>query len=718
VYKYQHRKQGDIKDPDFILDGGFGGPVPLVSKKLGGLRFFVSHNRERDMYLVPLSREAVDQNSTQLKLTSNITSSIKLTVGALYSELFGVNNNNNGLPGYFSTTNELASAIAGNTYKDAIVYGTDYWCPTSIYRHSLSLRLTHTLSSKTFYEASLERFGSFYKTIPRDMRDTSRVVKFGSSYWLDEAPFGFMPLPSTGINGLRMGVGMSNSRDYSKLYTMTGKFDIISQVNSTNQVKAGAELTYNDHNVKYGSIDITLPAGRPWSIWQQQPLRGALYLQDKVEFKGMIANVGVRYDYSNARSDWYDIGVYDRTFWGNQYTPELENTVVKTPTKAQSYFSPRLGVSHPITSSSKLYFNYGHFREMPTAEELYLVQRYTDNTLSRIGDPNLELSRTVAYELGYEQNVLNQLLFRLAAYYRDNMYQPNSVQYISADNKVSYYKRENNNYQDIRGFEVTMERRAGAWLTGIVNYTYMVYTSGYFGKLKQYENPAEQRTYDRDNIYQEKPLPQPYFKANLALRTPLTFGPRIAGFRPLSDWVIGSQFYWRVGSYYTWTGGASVAGVTYNTRYPNYYNLDLRISKSFTYKKYRLELYANVNNTLDYKYLSTSSFSDGLDQRDYQNSLYWPREVGQFISGGYSRYGLEYGTDRFGALRPKGVAYDPFELVLANPNSDPAIDAQNKDIIARNKKRVETKSYIDNPNMEWLYYLNPRDIYFGIRIEF
>ena len=58
-------------------------------------------------------------------------------------------------------------------------------------------------------------------------------------------------------------------------------------------------------------------------------------------------------------------------------------------------------------------------------------------------------------------------------------------------------------------------------------------------------------------------------------------------------------------------------------------------------------------------------------------------------------------------LRPDGIEYDPIE---PNPTNDPAITA-------RNQRRRDTKSYIDNPNLKWLYYLNPRDVHFGFRLD-
>ncbi len=718
VYRWQHRKQGDIKDPDWIFDGSFGGPLPFLSDKLGDLRFYVSHKREREYFLFPLVREYYSDNTTQLKLTSNINRDIKLMLTANYGEVASLNDNNNGLSGYLRSTDGLASLVYGNTYQDAIVYGTDYWCPTDIYNHMFAAKMTHTLTPKTFYEVSLERTGVLYRTEPARLRDTSPAITIGNDYWLDEAPYGFQPLPSSGINGIRMGVGMSNSRDYSKIYSTVFRTDLTSQVNDNNQIKSGIELVYNDHQVEYGSIDITLPSGRPWSIWDKNPIRGAIYAQDKIEFKGMIANLGLRVDYSDANDQWYDLATYDRAFFSSQWNQELEETVERKDTESKVYISPRLGISHPITVNSKIYFNYGHFRSMPVAERLYTVRRFTDNSVSQLGDPNLDLSKTVAYELGYEHNIYNQFLLRLAAYYRDVSDQPNLVYFQSSDNKVSYYRASSNYYEDIRGFEVSLERRVGEWITGLVNYTYMVSTYGYFGRREVYENGADQRAYDRLNEYQIKPIPRPYFKANIALRTPMNFGPKVYQFSPLADWITSFQFYWRQGSYYTWTGGGTVAGVNNNTKYPNYYNMDMRISKRVNVKRMNFELYMTINNVLNTKVLSTYAFSyGGNDRRDYLNSLHWDREVGRHL-GGYSVYGLDYGDDKYGDLRPDGVAYDPFERLLDNPDNDAAIAAQNTEIAARNKQRVETKSYINNPNLNWLYYLNPRDIFFGIKIDF
>ncbi|MCK5737523.1 TonB-dependent receptor [bacterium] len=704
VYRYQHRKDGEIRDPDYTIDAGFGGPVPFISEKLGDLRFYLSHRQEQDMYMIPLALDAYSDQSTLLKVTSNITPSMTVQFSGMYAQVNATSDNNVGAPGYLRENWSIANELQRRSYIDAIMYGYDYWCPTHRYRHKYSGKFTHAVSPKTFYEVSLEREGTIYRTRPNALRDTTAAVVIGGTYVLDEAPYGYWPYPSSGINGIRMGVGMSNSRDNSEVYTTTVKLHATSQLNQNNELKAGFDFVYNDHQVEYGAIELTLPAGRPWSVWSKNPIRMGAYLEDKLEFKGLIANLGVRFDYSHAGDDWYAVDEFNREFYSSEYSENIDDLIPKEETERKYYLSPRLGISHPITENSKFYFNYGHFRSMPSAERLYLVRRVTEGFVSYIGNPNNDLQKTVAYELGYEHNLFDQFLLHFSAFYRDITTQPNWVQYLSADSKVNYRLADDNYYEDVRGYEISLQgdRMLNGWLTAIMNYTYTVSSNGYFGSLKYFENPAEQREYDRDNIYQEKPVPRPYFKGNAIVKSPLDFGPEVWGKNPFGDINMSLSFLWRRGRYVTWTRGVYIPGIEYNIKRPNYHNLDLRVSKAFNFKKFSVELFMDHHNLYDAKVFSNYGFSDGTDYRNYMDSLLWPKNIGDPL--GYR----EFGDDEIGDLRPSGVAYDRLE---SNPNND-------SDISARNEKRRDSKSYIDNPNLEWLYYLNPRDVFFGVKFNF
>jgi hypothetical protein len=254
----------------------------------------------------------------------------------------------------------------------------------------------------------------------------------------------------------------------------------------------------------------------------------------------------------------------------------------------------------------------------------------------------------------------------------------------------------NNNYEDIRGFEVTLDKRIGRWFTGFVNYTYDVQTSGYFGLRQYWQDPTEQRNYLRLNPVQSKPRPQPYARAILNFHTPDDFGPDWFGFMPFVGWNVNLRADWRAGSYYTYNPTED-PDILYNTQWRDYKNVELRVSKLFKIDRYDFQFYLDVDNLFNEKRLSWAGFSDAYDVDDYLKSLNFSWEKG-----------VEKGDDKIGDYRPVGVAYDPLE---PNPDNDPEIKA-------RNDKRKDNKSYIDMPNIRSLTFLSPRDITIGLKISF
>jgi len=72
VFEWYRRRQGDIKKPDYVIDMGFGGPMPLISNNLGNLRFFLSYFKEQDMFVFPLSRDAYATSSYSGRWMANL----------------------------------------------------------------------------------------------------------------------------------------------------------------------------------------------------------------------------------------------------------------------------------------------------------------------------------------------------------------------------------------------------------------------------------------------------------------------------------------------------------------------------------------------------------------------------------------------------------------------------------------------------------------------
>ncbi len=696
IYEWQHRRTGDITKPDYVLDMGFGGPVPLLYNYLGKMRFYLSYYKERNMFVFPLSRDSYQESQIRGKINSSITKSIKLIASGFYGEIHSVSPYNWNIPTgrVLKGVGEVASLLNSSS-GNAMLYMPGYFSPSSIFRSMFGFKLTHVISPLMYYDLKFEYLVNRYKTFQTALRDTTKRYRLFDDYYVDEAPYGYWGYSVSGIDGMIMGGWMNLGRDRSVNSTTSLRFDLTAQVNHTNQVKTGFEFVYNDFNIDAGTYSPSMNTWTRSQVYRLFPFRFSAYAQDKMEFEGFIMNLGVRAEYSDPNSNWYKLSEYDKYFsagFGNL----IEEDVEKDRIKGRWYFSPRLGVSHPITENSKLYFNYGHFLSEPASSYRFRLQRESNGLVTYIGNPTLELEKTVAYELGYSQNILDLLLLNIAAYYKDVTNQPGWIYYQNLNSSVHYYKAANNNYADIRGFEITLTKIRGAWVRGFVNYTYDVTTSGYFGLLKYYEDPVQQREYLKLNPYQSRPHPRPYARANIEFFTPENFGPGIGSFHPFESLTLNILFDWKTGAYSTFNPH-NIPGVIDNVQWKDWYNLNMRLSKDVKISGMNFRFYIDVTNVLNTKHLSSAGFSDVYDYNAYMESLHFSWEEG-----------IEHGDDKIGDYRPDDVPYDPLE---PNPNNDPAIKA-------RNDRRRATKSYIDMPNIKSLTFLNPRKISFGIKIDF
>jgi len=731
AFLWQHRKDFEIAEPDYNVDVGVGGPVPIVSKQLGNLRFFASYRRDQSMYMIPLQTDRYEEYTGHLKLTSDVAPGMKVTVEALQARQDGTASSRAGAPGIFVSPSSIAGQLSRVSFIDTRIFSTDYWGPTSVKTSMLGAKFTHALNAKTYYEVRFNRFASSYDTNPGPLRDETPVVTFGG-VGFDESPFGFQPAPTFGVDGMRTGVGMSNARDTSEVITYNLKGDLTSQVNRYLLLKTGIEYNLSDTRINYGSFDAFLPSSNSQSKWDETPLRGAAFVQGKLEFQGMVANLGLRLDYFNAGGDWFEYDPFTTAF-SARFSSGLDTLLTQSSTKRIFNLSPRLGISFPVTTYSKLFFNYGHFRNLPDPNNLYLI-RYATETgqITRIANPNNPLPKTIAYELGYEHSLLNQFLIRAAGYYKNVSLQPFLVSYSSRDGQTSYSASEPDSYEDIRGFELTLSRNRGRWVQGFINYTYMVFSSGYFGFRNVNENPTVQRAFENSDTERRaassRPVPQPYGRINLDILTPTDFGPEVgSGFRPLASWRMSFVGSWSQGSKYTWTGGGSIPGVLNNVEFKDNWNVNLRFTKNFEIKGRRAQFFVDIFNLLNEKSLSFNGFVDGNDQNAYLLSLHLPESPD---------YPNIPGDDKIGTFRKDGVPYQPtFGIQNRSSLTNPAQEAiyyefDTKSYVefkegawrsveqSRVDQMLDEKAYIDMPNQSFLTFLGPRDIYWGLRLSF
>jgi hypothetical protein len=372
-------------------------------------------------------------------------------------------------------------------------------------------------------------------------------------------------------------------------------------------------------------------------------------------------------------------------------------------------------------------------------DNLFLVRRSSfDNSITRFANPSAPFPKTVAYELGYEQNLFDEYLLRVAGYYKDVTNETYLVNYISSNSSVNYSTTSNNRYRDIRGFEVTVTKNRGNWFQGFANYTYDVRTTGFFGYPIYYQSAQTQADYIVSNwasFYQSRPLPQPYARLNLDFFTPPDFGPDVAGEKLLADWRLNLVGSWSSGTYLSWIGGGSRPDIANNFQWTDFMNFDMRITKTFHFGKVNLQLFADVSNLFNFKYMSPDyGFVDANDFNDYMKSLHLPAEHETEL--GYINIS---GDDKPGMYRKAGVDFQPIVALarytdLASPSNQQArpfyyvketrtfyqlVNGTWQQVDqGRLNKVLDDKAYIDMPNLDTFTFLNPRRIYYGIRLGF
>jgi len=749
IFEWQYRKPGNIVNPDYNIDAGFGGPVPLIGPMLGNLRFFLSYRQEQNEYLYPVSRSGTLTKTTLLRMTSDISPSMKLNITAMTGNLDATTLSSGGLTSYMSNVWDLASQVnrSGFTMPWRL-YSNEYWAPTTVSHSTYSAKFTHLLNSSSYYEFLVKQTTRNYDTGPGDPRDFETMYEIFPGYFLDEGPVGFSGENEESIDGnLMMGGAVSTSRDESVVKTTSASGNFTNQVNNNNQVKTGFEFVYDDLAMEFGSLNYFLPEGNYWTSMNYQPYRFSAYIQDKMEFEGFIASIGLNAEYINPNADWYDVDVYDSDFYSSSYSLENEANFEKSRIDPKFYISPRLSISHPITITSKLYFNYGHYRQVPTAESLFRVQRKANldgdreledlTQLSVIGDPNLEQALTISYELGYDHALMDMYLVHIAAYYKDISNQQDWTRYISASGTVNYSQLTANSYEDIRGFEADITKMTGRWVTGNVNYEYRVNTSGYFNVKSFYEDPQAQLQYlnNTSNLEQSKPRPTPRIKSVIDFHTPVDYGPTVFGQKVLSEWHVNLLSSWRAGNWFEYNP-KNIQGISYNFRWQDSRSVDMKFSKIFKSGKMNIKFFADINNVLNLKTFSTYGFADIHDYNFYMSSLLLDEksleEIGSNILPGITH------DDNPGDVRPDDVSFVPIEWIgdvsLLTSPSERAIyyDATTEqyrqwdhntgwsdDVDAAYLDQVVAdKAYIDNPNQGSFIFLAPRDIFVGINISY
>jgi hypothetical protein len=500
VYDYReltdHHAYASLGGPIF---GGAAGPQAT---------FFVASQYRREAYIYPRPRDHRELDDVTGNVVFRPRPTMRLKLSGLYSRTGHST---------LQETGDFTSQVKfyrgwGSVLDDRTTLAAAHW--------------THSLSPRFFYDLRLSRY-------LLDVRETpSEFTRIGRS----ETPdlFGFQRFDGYEDEPFDAFAFVYDQHHQVGDVSLVGSANW--QADASNLFKAGFEARYNTfaelRSFRFPSFSTD---ERDWLNRglneTYHPLQFAAYLQDKMEFRGMILNVGLRYDYFDPNRDWfttrdlfnlsvdpaYDAGT-DTCSPACQIDADgdvlydFSNVLEKPREPARSYHmvSPRLGVSFPITNNSVLHFSYGHFYQMPPLDRLFEFGYFRPVRIvedgirereeggdghgeSQPGDPErvaalsvepLLPAKTVSFEVGLVHNFGGVAVLDVTGFYKDVsnqtlpraglfdrtvfMYDP----FRGTTSNVGFATNISGDYGSARGFEVALRTLFSRDVTLALNYSF------------------------------------------------------------------------------------------------------------------------------------------------------------------------------------------------------------------------------------------------------
>jgi hypothetical protein len=471
VYEvYLHQRDGQKILTDYTKRAAQEVEGTLYGSFLNNMTFLISGNYKHNVSIYPTYTPFQPEYNIQGKVTYFLNDQMKLTF--------------NGVNGWYSSTeyrndNVSSSREIGRAGWAAVPpwmpdpylsksYWTDWGEEKEYWIDVYSARWQHILSPATFYTVSVNYYRDKTQTIEDYLHRHIPQEKLDESWnWQD-------------ITSQFQIAGGGNGNKIMKGKTISLKTDLTSQVNKNHQIKSGFQL--NLHDMGFTQIQVAhLGIGRAvatTNIWDGNPIEIAAYLQDKIEYEGIILNLGLRLDGFNTRrkypantlfdplgtdatgyptntaqlwflespAPWFasvpesGYGFYfpDMTHF-DQYLPEDIQALLSDQNTINSEWkfalAPRFGVSFPMTETSKIRFSYGHFYQRPSwskfygavlnfaipidePEQIWESLKQSTADAGYWGQPGLTYEKAIQYEVGYDQEIIG-LRINFTAYYKD-----------------------------------------------------------------------------------------------------------------------------------------------------------------------------------------------------------------------------------------------------------------------------------------------------------
>jgi outer membrane receptor protein involved in Fe transport len=453
--------------------------------------------------------------------------------------------------------------------------------------YMLSAQYTHVFSNSTFLDLLASAFESDFSQYvfedPLDPRYVDPNIKNVVS------------------NNAFLTGGTQNWHFNHTSQTYAGKIDLTTQLTQIHQIKTGAEFKY--FNINYEDFQIMVdastgfvptlptPGSFNFNVYNANPYQFAGYIQDKIELDYLIVNVGLRFDYFQPDGKYLldpdNIAVLD------DMLPPFPDSLMGTAS-IKSQFSPRLGISYPITDNGAIHISYGHFFQIPPFEFLYrnpnfrvpLTGDFPENIGNVIGNTDLEPQMTVMYEIGLQQQLFGDYGVTVTAYLKDIRNLLGSELHVK-NNFKKFSKLINIDYGSVKGITLSLEKRFSNFFGATLDYTYQDAK----GNASD-PNDAFNKAQASPPIEVNKQLSPLDWDRTHSLNFTITTG--IPG-----DWIVSSVGRWGTGLPYTPAVQDQRTGLQNSDIRPSFINVDLYLTKFFTVLNSQFSMFLKVYNLFD-----------------------------------------------------------------------------------------------------------------------
>lgn len=514
--------------------------------------------------------------------------------------------------------------------------------------YGVNAKITHTLNSKTFYNLS----ASFFLT--ERLRGDGVIFDDYNAYYRDNIPadpefeqFLLFRDPMDSATGAPSYYGRYLHR---RAWYLGIRGDLTAQLNADHTTKIGFEfqrhtlrLFENLNATKFQYLDATEAESNPGLVNRygfnkdgefsddegtanetKHPINLGLYVQDRLEWRGLILNAGLRFDYFDYKAQ--RVKNLADPFAGDA---TLDDEDLEDSEKFYR-LSPRLGVSFPISDVTQMHINYGKYYQRPDLNRLYagldfFQKRVVDGSYYPFPSPNLEPEKTTQYEVAMTHKMSATTSFDVVAYYKDITDLTQIFHQAPAfPQEYDYYA--NGDYGTVKGVEFGFDMRRTNNIALNIKYT----LSWVNGTGSQAETSYQIAWKNSDGIIKAvSPLDYDQrhsFTGNFNLRFGEGEGPVFGEATPLENFGVHAIVQLSSGTPYTPTlfyESASEGSLSSNPittinagRLPWYFTIDLKAEKTFSFGSYSIVPYVSVLNLLDHENVSSVYEATGKADTD------------------------------------------------------------------------------------------------------